>query len=620
MSREHQPVEPTPIDPETLARLPEFYHPIVSPDGERVAFYHDDTGRNELEVLDLDSGARERWSDGEVPRNARWPIGWDADGARVFFHRDEGGDEQNDVYAIDGEGAVERVIAVDGQAILHDVCPEGRSLYYGSDEGDQMNLYRVELESGASRQLTSYDQPVWSAVVGPAGEQVAYAANESSQLENRDAYVMAADGSRKRKLDVGEEGAECVPADWHPDGDRVLFTDTTDDLARAGVYDLESDDVTWISDGSAEEAAVAFSPSGERVVTARTREAATVPVVYETGLDEQGVGTEFDLPEGVAGVASGAGGDAFVDDATVVLAHTASDERKALVRYDLDTHTTETLLEPDYGDLDPDAFVEAEYVTYESEDSLRIGALLYDARDGPAVAADATDQPGVVMVHGGPHSHSSKAFDLYAQFLATRGYTVLQPNYRGSTGRGREFKQLILGDWGGMEQADVAAGGRWLASREWIDPNRVAVFGGSYGGYSTYMQLVTYPDLWTTGIAWIGITDLPRLYEESMPHFQATLEQQLGDPEENAALWQERSPITHVDELVAPIFIIHGVNDVRCPISQARLFRDALLERGWEEGTDFEYEELGEEGHGSTDVDQKLRAFSLLGDYLDRRL
>jgi len=207
-----------------------------------------------------------------------------------------------------------------------------------------------------------------------------------------------------------------------------------------------------------------------------------------------------------------------------------------------------------------------------------------------------------------------------AQFLVSRGYAVFQPNYRGSTGRGREFKQAILGDWGGMEQADVAAGGRWLMDRDWIDADRVAVYGGSYGGYSVYTQLTRYPTLWTTGIASVGITDLHRLYEEDMPHFQYILRQQMGDPEENYDLWRDRSPIEHVEDVERPIYMIHGVNDPRCPIEQARIFRDGLTDRGFTEGEDFEYTELGEEGHGSTDIEQKVRKFDLLGDYLDRRL
>jgi len=590
-----------------LASLPEFYHPRVSPDGERVAFYYDESGRNELYVQDIETGNREQVSDGDVPRSARWPLAWDPSGERVFFHQDDDGDEQNDIHAISLSGEVESVVEVPGQAVLHDVREDGRYLLYGSDEGEQMNLYRHDTESGESEQLTEYEKPVHSGSFSPEGDRIAYTTNESDDLENRDAYVMRSDGSEKRKLDVGEEGAEADVNDWHPDGSRLLVTDNTPDLGRVGIYDLEADSVKWLSGGEFEESGAAFGPDGETVVANRVREAATMPVVY----DLDGMVRELDLPAGVAGLA---GGEHFDSSGRALLAHTASDERKTLYAYDFDTDGTDTLIAPAYGEIDPETFVESEYVTYESRDGLEIGALLYDSGERPS--------PAIVLVHGGPHARSMPAFDLYAQFLVSRGYSVLQPNYRGSTGRGREFKNRIHGDWGGGEQADVAAGGRWLADQDWVDEDRIAVMGGSYGGYSAYWQMVQYPELWTTGIAQVGITDLEALYESSMPHFQAVLEQQLGDPDEDADFYRERSPITHVENIQNPIFMVHGVNDPRCPIEQARVFRDALEEMGWEEGADgdFEYEELGEEGHGSSDIQQKIRSFELVDDYLGRRL
>ena len=597
------------IDPEELASLPEFYHPAVSPSGSEIALYYDETGRNELYTLDAESGDYERWSDGEVPRSARWPHVWGGSDGRIYFHADEGGNEQNDLHALTREGDHEVVVEVDGQAVLYDVSEDGRWLLYGSDEGEQMNCYRYDRETGATEQLTEYEQPFHGGLFGPEDERVAYVANESAKLHNRDVYVMAADGSDKRRLDVGEDGSEAGVHAWFPDGERLLIDDNAEDLSRVGIYDLDTDDIEWLSDGESEETAETVSPTGRRVITTRQREGATMPVVYDV---ESGDARELDVDEGVAALPHTPDAT-FLDETTLVFGHTTSDRRKELYRYDLESDDYAVLLAAEYGDVDPDAFASAEYVTYESIDGREIGALLYDSGERPSAA--------VVMVHGGPHARSSKAFDLYAQFLVSRGYSVLQPNYRGSTGCGREFKQAILGDWGGGEQADIARGAMWLRERDWIDEDRIAVFGGSYGGYSAYMQLVTYPSLWTTGVAWIGMTDLPALYEESMPHFQAMLEQQLGDPEANADLWANRSAITHVENIESPVFVIHGVNDPRVPISQARQFRDALEERrGWTAGEDFEYEELTEEGHGSTDVSQKIRAFELLGDFLDRRL
>ena len=113
------------------------------------------------------------------------------------------------------------------------------------------------------------------------------------------------------------------------------------------------------------------------------------------------------------------------------------------------------------------------------------------------------------------------------------------------------------------------------------------------------------------------------MFENTMPHFRTELmEKYLGTPEENPDLYAERSPVTHVENVDAPVFLIHGVNDRRVPVSQARIFRDALLDAGYEEGenADFEYHELGEEGHASSDQDQKLRTFRLLDDFLARRI
>ncbi|MEF8808103.1 S9 family peptidase [Natronomonas sp.] len=628
------------FDPlEELASLPTLAHPTVSPDGDRVAYYHDVTGRNELHVLDVETGETERWSDGEVPRNARWYIEWDADGERVFFHDDEGGNEQNDIRAIGPDGTVETVAESEGQNAIHDVDPDGEFLVVGSSRGGQMNVYRHELGGDAVERLTDYDRAVWSSTLSPNGDRIAYSTNETDDYDNKDVYVasvdsLVADGpaggpedaSDARNLGIGETGAEAVAVDWGPDGERLLVSDNTEDLTRCGVYDLTDDSVTWLGDLEHEEHPECFGEDGDVVVASRTRDAATVPVVYDL---ETGEGRELDLPEGVADF--GEAGKSVIDADRVLLKHTTPTRRPDLLAYDLSDDTTETLVAAEYGPFSPDDFADVEYFTFESDgvpkalaeavehdpyETLEIGALLYDSGERPS--------PLVVMPHGGPRARDSKAFDLYAQVLAQRGYSVLKVNYRGSTGRGRGFVEELHDDWGGAEQGDVAiALERVLDEREWVDDDRVAVFGGSYGGYSAYWQLVQYPSLYDAGVAWIGLTDLEEMFETTMPHFRTELmEKYLGTPADAPDLYRERSPITYAENLSAPLFMIHGVNDRRVPVSQARLFRDRLKELGYEEGEtgDFEYEELGEEGHASSDIDQKKRMFRLLVDFLDRRV
>jgi dipeptidyl aminopeptidase/acylaminoacyl peptidase len=615
---------------EALAALPSFHHPTASPDGSTVAVYYDDTGRNELHLIDADTGDRRRVSDGEVPRNARWHLRWSADGRRVYYHLDDDGDEQNDVYAIDRDGEREAVVESAGQNVLADVVtgPGGDRLAVLSTRDGQMNCYRHDLGAGEVVRVTDYERAVVGAELSPDGDRIAYVTNESDAYDNEDVYVAGADGSDPRNLGIGETGAEARVADWHPDGDRLLVSDNTDDRTRAGLYDLDRDEVTWYGDGTAEESPVAVLPDGDRFLVQRTRDAAVAPVVYEVG-EPDATGRELDLPTGVASLPD-PGEPALAGDRLLV-SHTTPDARPDLLAYDLATDATEPLLSADYGDLDPDRFVDAEYLIFESNGvadatahavetepttEYEIGALLYDSGARPS--------PLIVNPHGGPRAADYRSFDLYTQFLLTRGYSVLQVNYRGSTGRGRAFVEALYGDWGGAEQADVATGlEHVLATREWVDEDHVAVFGGSYGGYSAYWQLVQYPALYDAGIAWIGVTDLTDMYENTMPHFRTELmEKYLGSPDDDPDLYRERSPVTHVGNLSDPLLIVHGVNDRRVPVSQARLFRDALDDYGFTEGEegDYEYVELGEEGHASSDIDQKIRLFRVLDDFLGRRL
>ncbi len=593
---------------EEIASLPEFNTPAASPDGNRVAVYYDGSGRNELHVIDVATGEMQQVSDGEVPRNARHPLMWAPDGDRIYFHLDDAGDEQNDIWEIDLDGNAAPVVEDSGQCMLTDV--QDGTLLYGSTVGGQMNLYRHDRETGTSEQLTEYDLGSYSATYSPDGDRIAYMANESDDLNNIDVYVADPDGSNPHNLELGIDGSESYSVDWSADGTKLLVSDNAQDKTRGGVYDFETESVEWFGDGEYVENAIAFLPDGSGFLALRRRRAAVVPMVY----DFDGNATELDLPTGVASF-SGHGDVTLLGDGRVLIEQTTPTQRPALLVHDLESGETETLLEPVYDDIDPETFTDAEYITFESHDGTEIGGLLYDSGERPSKA--------VVKVHGGPAAQDLRSFKRRTQFFLNRGYTVLELNYRGSTGRGREFKNSLIGDWGGAEQDDVADGARWLRGKDWIDEDEVVVYGGSYGGYSAYWQMVRYPELYTAGIAWVGVTDLHDMHENTMPHFQTGLmEKYLGDPEENHDLYRERSPIEYTENLDSPLLMVHGVNDRRVPVSQARLFREALEEDGFEEGKngDFEYVELGEEGHGSTDIDQKIRSMELVADFLDRRM
>jgi dipeptidyl aminopeptidase/acylaminoacyl peptidase len=599
-------------DPAAVMGLPSLKQAAVAPDGDRVAFYYTGGGSNDIHVLDPATGERERWTDGGAGDTNIWPLRWSADGERVLFHRDDAaGAEQYDVCAVDEAGRVERVVETDGSTILRGVGPDGRLLVRSNHDGS-MDVYLADSEGELTR-ITERETPVYRAILGPESDRVAYPADGGIA-------VCDDEGTVERVLGVNGEGSSPHPVDWT--GDRLLVSDDSSGVTRAGVYDLASGEATWFG-GEYVEDPEFFLPDGDRVVALRKRDALTVPVVYDL---ETEAGREFDLPEGVANF--GWHPHRVLADGRVLVAHATPTSMADLLAYDLASDDYEVVFERDHSPLAPEHFADPAYervasdgvpdtrqaaVDHDPDEEFDVGTLFYDSGERPS--------PLVVFPHGGPHQSSRLTFRPYVQYLVRRGYSMLQVNFRGSTGRGAAFRDALHGDWGGAEQGDVAtAAEHVLDCYDFLDPKRVGVYGGSFGGFSAYWQVVQYPELYDAGAAIVGQTDHEDMWENTVPQFRAGfLRRHLGTPGENPERYRERSPITHAGNLDAPLLMVHGENDPRVPVSQARRFRDRLLELGYEEGTDFEYEELAESGHwGDTSgVPEPLR---LTADFFDRRL
>lgn len=595
---------------EEFARLPNFYRPVVSWAGDQVAVYGDWTGRMELYLVDIRTGERTQISDGEPPATPFSGFVWTRDDAAIVFGKDHDGDEQNDLWWFDLATRAARQLTdlPRAQEYPGEVSPCGRWCLFASNRAGQMNVWKMDLESAEVEPLTAFANPAGPGHWSPDGAWLSLGANLTTDLRNSDGYLLSADGAVLRRVFRTEVGIGDDLGDWLPDGERMLCSSEAGGFARAGVLTIDSGQVRWLGRGEVEEYLGPLSHAGDQVAVTRAHQAAVRPVIYDL---ETGAERLLDLPPGVAGVV-----DWALDDRSLIISQHSPTKRPRLLRYDLETDETTVLIDAEYGSIDPGVFVESQFIEYQSPDGERVEAILYVPDGTPPEAR----LPAVVHVHGGPAGQWVRGFNPYSQFLCDQGYVVLEPNPRGSTGRGKRWRELNIGDWGGGDLADVCAGAEWLVGNAPVDGSSLAVFGGSYGGYMTYLATVKRPELWRAGVAWVGITDLPAMYAESMQHFQYFLRLYLGDPAENAELWRDRSAITFADRLAAKLLIVHGINDPRCPISQARRYRERLDELGRVEGEDYEYVELAEEGHGSADPDHKVRTFGLLADFLARRL
>lgn len=590
---------------EELISLPSLYFPRLSWGKDKFAFYWDRTGRIELYIKDLDQGEPIQLSQGEVPRSLRAGFVWARDDRSIIFPKDTDGDEQHDLYRISvPDGQVSNLFTGQGQNYPVEVDPKGEFLSFLSNRDGQMNLYILDLESGETQRLTDFNNPVFGGFWDDVGDFLYFSTNETKDLRNSDIYRIKRDEGPGEKIYSSGTGNSDSCVMLSSCGNYLALNSNSSGYTQPGIMDLKTGNVKMLGSGDRDEYVSSFSPDSRKILTSLNRDARTFLMEYSL---ETGVGSKLPLPEGLVYLAD------YISPGRIIYMHQDTRHRSSIMAMDLGGEESAFLLEAEYGKFSPREFSEGEYISYESRDGLTIHGILYrPAGEGP--------HPAVVLVHGGPTSQDFLSFDPFTQFLVNRGFAVLKPNYRGSTGYGKEFQEMNIGDIGGGDGEDVAAGASFLAAQPEIDGEKIICAGGSYGGFMTFWQLFRYPHLWAGGVAWVGVTDWEAMYHESMEHFKYYLQHLFGSLEEKAELYRERSPARYAENLRGSLLIIHGVNDPRVPISQARLLRNRLQDHGFEEDKDFEYHELTEEGHGSTDIQQKIRIFNLMIPFLEQFL
>ncbi|HEU0231011.1 MAG TPA: S9 family peptidase [Burkholderiaceae bacterium] len=281
--------------------------------------------------------------------------------------------------------------------------------------------------------------------------------------------------------------------------------------------------------------------------------------------------------------------------------------------YDAENRTLDKL-----ADINP-ALQEADMapvrpVTYTARDGLTIHGYLTLPPGRPARAL-----PCVINPHGGPWARDHWGFNPEAQFLANRGYAVLQMNFRGSTGYGRKFWEASFGQWGLAMQDDVTDGVRWLIDQGIADPARIAIYGGSYGGYATLSGIVGTPDLYAAAIDYVGVSNLLTFMNTIPPYWKPMLEKMhcmVGDPVHDRDRLVATSPALNADRIRTPLFIAQGAHDPRVNKAESDQMVAALKKRG----VDVDYLVKDNEGHGFHNDENKFEFYERMEAFLDKHL
>jgi dipeptidyl aminopeptidase/acylaminoacyl peptidase len=269
-----------------------------------------------------------------------------------------------------------------------------------------------------------------------------------------------------------------------------------------------------------------------------------------------------------------------------------------------------------YDWLDPNSLGEMQPVAIEARDGLILPGFLT-----LPPGSDGTNLPLVINPHGGPRARDSWGFNPEVQLMANRGYAVLQVNFRGSTGYGQAFDRAGWGKWGAEMQNDITDAVLWAIEQDIADPERVCIYGGSYGGYAAMAGLTFTPELYKCGINYVGVTDINLLFE-TMPASwklaRAEMKRTIGDPddEEDARLMAARSPINHVDKIRVPLLMGYGAQDPRVVLDHALKLEKEL--KRFE--VDYELIIEEQEGHGFRKFENQVEWYTKLIDFLDENL
>jgi len=580
-----------------------------SPDGKTVAFISNLSGRNNLWLVPSDGGWPTQLT---ISDQRQTTPTWSPDGKWIAYASDYDGDEQWDIFLVSPKtGQVvnitntrqiaeeDPVWSPDGRYLAYTVKPKTSSVFE-IDVYDTVLREVKHVTTGTAKDLFNFE-PIWS----KDGILIFYS---QSQAKGTDSNIFVADvAAGTSKLLTPHKGEAIYQADdVSPDGKHLLITSNAGNgYENAGLLEIATRKIHWLTDDKWEISGANFTPDGKSLVYTANVDGNVDIYLYDIG---SGKSRALALSKGL-NRPSGNGAPFTRDGSRMLYSHTGPTAPGDLWVYTLADGQSQQLTHSLVGGVRAEDMVEPSLVHYPSKDAKwTVSAFVYVPYNLPRNG----EHPAIVFVHGGPTSQTMNTFNRFVQYVANQGYLVIAPNYRGSTGYGKEFQQANLFDMGGGDLQDVLSAADWIKQTGYVDPKKVILMGGSYGGYLTMMGVTKAPDMWAAGVPIVPFVNWFTEIQNEDPVLQQSDLATMGDPVKNKALYEDRSPINFVDQIKAPLYLLAGGNDPRCPKTEAQQVVDAIKKRG---GV-VEYKVYADEGHGFARVENQIDAYKRVADFV----
>jgi dipeptidyl aminopeptidase/acylaminoacyl peptidase len=572
-----------------------------SDDGEQVLVNSNLTGTMQLYRVPAAGGDLEAVTELAEPVTGRYRPG----SRQVLLSVDDGGNERMQIHRCEDDGAGLEPVVVDPAFIhrLGGVRRDGRTLAYAGNQrnGVDFDIYARDIDSGEERMVFSMGGLCAASAFSPDGRYLGVVRQTEKNMDS-DLYLVDLREHEVIHVTPHHDESSVTGPQWLPDSSAFFFaTDQEREFAAVARYEMATRSWQRVVE-TGWDAYPLIDRAGARLLIIENADGFTRASEY----DPRTLARRGDVPLPEQGTATFA---LSADGALVTISVNGATCAGDVWVHDFGSgHARRLTHSP--GPVPSEDLVEPELHRYTSFDGESVPVFVYRPKGGGL-------QPGpvVVFVHGGPEAQYTPVYHPVIQYLAASGFGVVAPNVRGSTGYGKRYHHLDDIEKRLDSVADLAALHDWLPSAG-FDPARAALWGGSYGGFMVLAGLVFQPDRWAAAVDIVGITSLVTFLENTSPWRRVFREREYGSLERDRSLLEDISPLTHIDRLQAPLFVIHGSNDPRVPVSEARQLHAALLAR------DIETEMLvyDDEGHGLQKLKNRLDAYPKAVAFLDRML
>lgn len=534
----------------------------------------------------------------------------------ILIEKDEGGSEYDQFFLANGDGTEIKMLTDGSPKVLNGFgrwSDDGTFFTYYSNKRTPYfyDLYTYNIENRTNEMIFSSDHSNYPSAISPDGTRMIFSRSYSTY--DNDLFLLDIK-SRKEKLisvhDNFNEPAEFYAASFDAAGENLYFiSNFRNDFFRIGVYNINSGaaiypELHFLSQyKNCDVSRLFFSGDKSKMLIMVNDRGYDRIFMYDlTGKKE------ISIPEKLK--SSSITAVRFSNSSRkVVIGVNSSSNPSVLYEWNIENGNVEQLTYPSLAGIDPGTFIEPELISYRSFDGLEIPAFLYRPS-----GSEGKKLPGIISIHGGPESQSTYGFEPVYQYFLNAGYVIVEPNVRGSSGYGKKYASLDNVRNRENSVKDISALTDYLKNRNDVDPGRIAVYGGSYGGYMVLACLSLYPDLFSAGIDVVGISNFVTFLENTSDYRRNNRESEYGSLEKDREFLDSISPLTKVKNIKAPLLIIHGRNDPRVPVGEAEQMYKAIIDNGGI--TELQIYE--DEGHGIAKQKNRFDLYPRIVKFLDK--